>query len=263
MLISEENSLTLLGKQIFVKKIIPEGKVWRPDEPVLILLHEGLGSITQWKDFPERVSKQCNCQILLYDRPGYGRSEEVKTPRNLDYLHHEAAFLNDLVHYFSLKQYYLLGHSEGGSIALIHAAEKPEGLRKVITLAANTRYEDKMLASITEVVETYEQTGSKLKQALEKHHGNKTDTVFYAWSKVWTAPFFSVWNIRKALQQINVPVLAVHGEDDQYSSSLQTDLIQENISSAKIVSMQQCSHHPHVDYPDAVTALICDFLKKS
>jgi pimeloyl-ACP methyl ester carboxylesterase len=263
MLYSEENSLSLSGKQIHVKKMIPEGNVWNPDEPVLILLHEGLGSITQWKDFPERLAEKCGYQVLLYDRPGYGSSEEVTTPRKLDYLHHEAAFLNDLVRYFSLKHYFLLGHSEGGSITLIHAAGNPEGLHKVITLAANTRYEDKMLPAITEVVKTYEQTGSKLKQALEKHHGRKTDTVFYAWSKVWTAPFFSVWNIRKELKQIRVPVMAIHGDNDQYSSSLQTDLIKENIPSAEIVSIKKCSHHPHVDHPDAVTALICDFLKKA
>ena len=261
MISSEEFIVSVSGKEIYVRKMIPEGNT--VTDPYLVFLHEGLGSITQWKDFPERIAEACGTNVLLYDRLGYGRSADTDSVRKRDYLHLAAEVLNHLIRELSLKEYSLLGHSEGGSIALIHASYHPEGLQKVITLAANTCYEDKMLSAIREVEKVYEQPGSKMKQALEKHHGKKTDAMFYAWSKIWTDPFFKVWNIGEEMKKITVPVLAIHGEEDQYSSSLQTDLIKECIPPARIVRIQQCSHHPHFDHAGEVTALICDFLKKS
>lgn len=261
MIPSEERLVSVSGKEVLIRKIIPEGKDVR--DPWLIFLHEGLGSVTQWKEFPQRLAEECGVNVVLYDRPGYGRSEAVTTQRKLNYLHQEADFLYEFIQTLDIKKFALLGHSEGGSIALIFASRRPEGLQKVITLAANTRFEDKMLPSITEVRNAYEQPGSKLRQALEKHHGDKTDAVFYRWSKTWTAPFFKAWNIREELKQITVHLLAVHGDNDQYSSSVQMDQIAAFVPSAQTVMIQQCSHHPHVDHPGKVTALVCDFLKTS
>ncbi|MBN2615841.1 MAG: alpha/beta hydrolase [Bacteroidales bacterium] len=261
MFSSEESVVSVSGKEVFIRTIIPAGN--NGNGAYLIFLHEGLGSITQWKDFPERIAEECNVNVLLYDRPGYGRSASSQNVRQRGYLHLEAEFLTQLIQELSLKQYSLLGHSEGGSIALIQASYHPDGLQRVITLAANTRFEDKMLSTIREAELVYGQAGSKLKQALEKHHGSKTDSMFYAWSRIWTAPFFREWNIKNELKKVTVPLLAIHGENDPYSSSLQTDLIKECTSSAQIVRIQQCSHHPHFDHPGKVTALICDFLKSS
>lgn len=261
MIFEEEKFLSFAGKEVFIKRIVPKNN--DQSDPYLIFMHEGLGSSAQWKDFPSKIASECSVNVLLYDRLGYGKSGNISSKRKLDYLNREAEFLSILIKKLSLKEYCLLGHSEGGSIALIYASKHPEGLKKVITLSANTKVEDKMIPSIQEVMRSYEQQGSKLKQALMKYHGGKTDDVFYRWSKTWTAPFFSSWNIRQNLTQIQVPVLAIHGDDDVYTSMIQIKQIADCIPTSERVILKKCSHHPHFDYPEKVTALICDFLKKN
>jgi len=250
--------------RLFTRKLIPDGEQWKGGNPVVIFLHEGLGSVDQWKEFPKRFLEKCHLPVLLYDRLGYGKSSPRKEKRGLDYIHREEELLDLLIRKLSLKEYYLLGHSEGGSLALIHAARHPEGLQKVITLSANTQNEPCITPGIESVRKQYEKPGSKLKQALQKYHGDHCDDVFYAWCDTWTADFFQSWNIKATLSRVQVPVLAFHGRNDQYTSLQQVENIRRLISGEKDIHiLDHCSHHPHFDYPREVLAAICDFMKLS
>lgn len=248
-------------ERFFVRKMIPENKTVAEEDPVVIFLHEGLGSVDQWKDFPERFSRECGLPLLLYDRLGYGKSSPRKEKRALDYLHREEKRLQSLIRKLSLKRYILLGHSEGGSLAIIHAAQHPEGLLKVITLSANTQEEPCITPGIEKVRREYEKPASKLKSALEKYHGDRCDAVFYAWCDTWTAPFFQVWNIKPELEKIRVPILSIHGRNDQYTSLQQISNIARLVPSEKqTVILDACGHHPHFDHPEKVMQAICAFL---
>ncbi len=259
-MVVEDEFVELSGIRLFTRKLIPENH-WSNNKPVVIFLHEGLGSVSQWKDFPGKFIRECNLPVLLYDRQGYGKSSPLTEKRGLDYIHKEAKLLEHLIRFFSLKKYYLLGHSEGGSLALIHAAHHPEGLIKVITLSANTQEEPCITPGIENVRKQYEEPASKLKQALRKYHGARCDAVFYAWCDTWTAGFFQNWNIREELKEIQVPVLAFHGRNDQYTSLQQVENIRRLVPERKeIYVLNQCSHHPHFDYPEKVLTAVCNFI---
>ena len=260
-MLSKELFVSLSGINLFVKKVYQEEDT-NPQLPVMVFLHEGLGSIDQWKGFPEKLVKATGYPALVYDRLGYGKSSPLTEKRELDYIHKEELLLRKLLHQLKIKSYFLIGHSEGGSLVLIHAAQHPAGLIKVVTLAANTKFEAKVKPSILSVMMDYEKPNSKLKQALSKYHGDKTDAVFYAWSKTWTSNFFTSWNIIDELKQIEVPLLAFHGKNDQYTSLVQIENIREYVSGPKRLHiMDNCSHHPHFDHEKKVIEAINDFLK--
>ncbi len=247
--------------RLFTRMLLPVNGEADTGLPVAVFLHEGLGSVSQWKDFPERFVRACGLPVLLYDRLGYGKSSPRLEERRLDYLHREEELLSDLIGKLSLKKYYLLGHSEGGSLALIHAARHPSGLLKVITLSANTQEEPCITPEIEKVRIEYEKPGSKLKKALQKYHGIHCDEVFYAWCDTWTAGFFQSWNIKKELKLIQVPVLAFHGRNDQYTSLQQVENIRQLVPGQKEIHvLDHCSHHPHFDYPAKVVEVICHFI---
>jgi len=255
----EEFYVTVGDVRLYCEKRTPPKS--EPEKPVVLFLHEGLGSVRQWKDFPEKFIQMCKQPVLLYDRVGYGKSTPQKAKRGLDYLHREEEVLTRLIRKLNVKNYILLGHSEGGSLALIHAARHPEGLQKVITLSANTQEEPCITPGIEKVRELYEKADSKLKQALQKYHGTQCDAVFYAWCDTWTAPFFQQWNILPELKQIRVPVLAFHGRADQYTSLRQIENIRNHIPGKKeIFILSGASHHPHFDFPEKVLNAICAFL---
>ena len=261
-MLCQELFVPLSGINLFVKKLFP-GETVDAELPVMVFLHEGLGSVNQWKDFPEKIVKATGFPAIVYDRLGYGKSSPLLETRGLDYIHKEEKLLNQLLAALHIKSYFLVGHSEGGSLALIHAAQHPKGLLKTVTLSANTMNEAKIKPSILEVVKTYEKQDSKLKTALQKYHGDKTDSVFYAWSKTWTADFFSQWNIIEALKQIEVPLLAFHGRNDQYTSLQQIGNISEFVSAPKTIHvLDQCSHHPHFDHEETVIKAMKEFFER-
>ncbi len=255
--------VSVKDKRFFVREILPEGITDFSQTAVVIFLHEGLGSVGQWKDFPEAFLKKCPMPVLLYDRLGYGKSSPRQEKRGLNYLHLEEKWLGLILQKLDIHRYYLLGHSEGGSLAFIHAAKHPPGLLKVITLSANTEEEPCITPGIEAVRMQYEKPDSKLKQALRKYHGDRCDDVFYAWCDTWTASFFQSWNIKKELTAVQVPVLAFHGRNDQYTSLRQVENIRKGVSSPKEIRiLDACGHHPHLDHPDQVLDAVCRFLKK-
>ncbi len=227
--------------------------------PVLVFLHEGLGSATQWRDFPARVCAATGCAGLVYDRLGYGRSPALRHARTVHYLHHYAfdELPAVLARHVAGRDYLLVGHSDGGSIALIHAAEQPAGLRGIVTLAAHVIVEEVTLAGIRAARVAYAE--GKLR-GLARHHGDKTDTIFRAWADTWLQPAFAHWDIRYLLPSIACPVLALQGSADQYGTVAQLDAIAAGAQQARVRMLEGCGHSPQQDQGALVTELIRAFL---
>ncbi|HRP40482.1 MAG TPA: alpha/beta hydrolase [Chitinophagales bacterium] len=213
--------------------------------PTIIFLHDSLGCIELWRDFPEKLSALTRCNVLVYDRQGYGKSCPFSyAKRDNDYMEWEADILNELLSFWNIQNVILFGHSDGGSIALIAAGKYPEKIRGVITEGAHVFVEDITLSGIKDTVKLYETTN--LKSKLEKYHGTKTDTMFWAWAATWQTEEFRTWNIEKFLPLIQCPTLVIQGENDEYGTLLQVEKIISQISgkSAKLI-VPEVGHSPH------------------
>lgn len=248
--------LQLGDKQIAVKSVYPS-TISREDI-VLVFLHEALGSIAQWKLFPEQIGNALQVKGIVYEREGYGQSSPLKEDRSTDYLHKYALEeLPDVLDALlpSDKKVVLVGHSDGASIALLYAAKYPQRVAGVVSMAAHVIVEDVTLAGIAPAVTAYQQ--GKL-DGLRKFHGDKTERLFYAWANTWNLPAFRSWNICQDIAAIQCPVLAIQGDLDQYGTELQLDLIQSSVLNGKVekVMISRCNHHPHLDKPVEVEAKI-------
>jgi pimeloyl-ACP methyl ester carboxylesterase len=250
------NFIRVAGKEIYYEMIFPECR--KPGTPFLVFLHEGLGSIRQWKDFPEAIGKKVHCPVLVYDRYGYGRSEAFAESRTSDYLYTEAfVFLPELLNSLQItEKVILIGHSDGGSIALLYASRYSENVLGLITEADHLFCEEITIAGIKKAVIDYKE--GKLKSSLLKFHGDKTDSVFYGWRDVWTAEQNKEWNIEHFLPSIICPVLAIQGKDDYYGSEKQLLSKKNNISGpVEIMFIDDCGHIPHFQ---AIRVVKCKML---
>ncbi len=231
--------------------------------PVILFLHEGLGSIAQWKSYPETVCKNTGFTGLVYDRQGYGSSSGLSEKRDHRYLHNyalqELPFIIDSL-VANNRALHLYGHSDGGSIALIYGSEHPNRISSIITEAAHVIVEDITLDGIKPVVDLFEK--GNLKDKLSIYHGDKTTTTFYAWSDTWHLKRFRDWNITQGLSNISVPILAIQGTEDEYGSEEQLDLIVDH-SSGKVhkLFIDKCGHAPHKQQTSVVLEAVTKFLK--
>ncbi len=232
--------------------------------PVILFLHEGLGSIAQWKSFPEKLCELSGFSGLVYDRQGYGKSSKLSSKRDHRYLHNYAleelpVIIDSLIS--QERELYIYGHSDGGSIALIYAAQYPEKVSGVITEAAHVIVEDITLAGIKPVVTLFEQ--GSLSSKLEVYHGDKTKEIFYAWSDTWHLKRFREWDITEGLKSIVNPVLAIQGVEDEYGTELQLDLIVEKCSgNTDKLFIKECGHAPHKQQQQIVLNAVTKFLKQ-
>ena len=223
----------------------------------LVLLHEGLGSVAQWKDIPLWLFENTNFNILVYDRSGYGRSSSVAHDYPKEYGRYEAKYvLHQLLLSLNIKSCSVFGHSDGGTIALLFAAYYPQIVNQVITEAAHVIIEDISREGISKVREIYT---DKLQKPLTRYHGKNTNWVFYHWADTWLNTDFHDWNMIEDLQQIKCPVLAIQGDVDEYGSMEQLNLIEQH-SNAHIELIKKCGHHPHFQHRDEVLGLITRFL---
>lgn len=231
-----------------------------PQRPWLVFLHEGLGCTAMWSDFAERLCALSGCRGLLYDRRGHGRSPATDVPRTLHYLH--AAALQELpdvlARLIAGQPYLLIGHSDGGSIALLHAAERAPLLRAAITVAAHVFVEPMTLDGIRRAVEAW-QLG-KL-QGLARYHGERSTALFEAWSQTWLSPWFRHWNIEYLLPAIRCPLLVLQGCDDQYGSAAQVERIVEQVGGrSEAAFIEDCGHVPHREALPQTLALMSRFI---
>lgn len=249
------------GHRLHAERIEP-GSVTRGTEgTTLVFLHEGLGSVGQWRDFPSLLSEKTGLPALVYDRWGYGNSEPFTLPRPAGYLHDEAiASLPAVLEACGIASSILVGHSDGGSIALIHAATRPEAVRAVITEAAHVFVEDVTLEGIREAVKVYASTD--LGRRLARYHGDKTDLVFRGWADTWLSPEFRDWNIEEYLPGVRCPILIIQGIDDQYGTPSQVDAIRRQVSGRAVPMLVRCGHIPHAEAKEEVLEAMAGFIRK-
>ncbi|MFT5219367.1 MAG: pimeloyl-ACP methyl ester carboxylesterase [Planctomycetota bacterium] len=231
-----------------------EGLEDSPEEgykPLVVFLHEGLGSRAMWKDFPARLCHACGCRGLVYSRPGYGRStaREVDQHWQPNFMHAQAhrvlpALFKALGIDTALHPPLLFGHSDGGSIALLYAARFPRQVAGLILLAPHILVEDISIASIKLARKAYLDTD--LKQKLGRYHEN-VDSAFWGWNDIWLSPAFRDWSIEDELVKIRCPILAVQGVDDAYGTLEQIHGIARRVAQTEIIALKNCGHSPHRD----------------
>ncbi len=226
--------------------------------PALVLLHEGLGSVAMWRDFPSRLAHATGCDALVYSRYGYGKSDPLTAPREVRYMHDEAlSVLPELLDELAIARPILVGHSDGGSIALIHAGTRIRPVAAVVTLAAHVLVEDISVQSIAAAKVAYETTDLRTK--LARYHAD-VESAFWGWNRIWLHPEFRAWNIEAYLPAIACPVLAIQGEDDEYGTMEQMRRIGALVPDVELLELEDCRHSPHKDQPqttlDAITRFV-------
>jgi pimeloyl-ACP methyl ester carboxylesterase len=229
-------------------------------KPALVFLHEGLGSIRQWREFPAKVAEATGCRALVYDRYGYGQSDVLQEEkRSIRYMHDEALHsLPEVLKNLGIESPILVGHSDGASIALIHAGAGFE-VRAVATLAPHVFIEDICVASIAAAAQTFETTD--LPARLGRNHRNVRKT-FYGWADVWREGDFKRWDIRaEYLRNIRCPVLAIQGYDDEYGTMAQLDEIERHVAGpCRLLKLEACGHSPFRDQPERTLRAVRSFI---
>jgi len=227
--------------------------------PLIVFLHEGLGSVSMWRDFPAKLCAAAGCRGLVYSRPGYGRS----TPREPD-----ERWLNDFMHRQAFEVLpallqalqvteppWLLGHSDGGSIALLHATRYP--VAGTLVMAPHIVVEDLSITSIEGARKAYETTD--LRQRLARHHDDP-DSAFWGWNGIWLDPAFRAWDISEEIATIRSPLLAMQGLDDEYGTLEQIRGIARHVPQTRLLEIPHCGHSPHRDQPQAVIDAVTTFI---
>lgn len=230
--------------------------------PLIIFLHEGLGSTSLWRDWPEQACQALQCRGLVYSRYGYGQStpRQPGEPRTLRYMHDEAGHdLPSLLTALGLdkEKPVLYGHSDGGSIALIYAAQFPDQVSGIAVAAPHIFVEDITIRGIADARALYESTD--LRERLGRHHRDP-DSVFRSWNDTWLMPEFKQWNIESLLDRIHCPVLAIQGEDDEYGTLDQIEGIQRRAPQTRLCIIPNCGHSPHRDASDTVVRELGTFI---
>jgi len=215
------------------------------DRPTLVMLHEGLGSIAMWRDFPQRLAHATVSRVVVYSRYGYGNSAPLQEPRNVRYMHDEALVaLPELLDKLEIVRPILVGHSDGASIALIHAGGADRPVAGVVAMAPHVVVEDISIASIAAARDAYAATD--LRARLARYHAD-VDGAFRGWNDIWLHPDFRAWSIEEYLPRIGCPVLAIQGEDDEYGTMQQLMKIGAAVRDVDLVKLEDCRHSPHRD----------------
>ncbi len=235
-----------------------------PGDPVIVFLHEGLGSVAMWKDFPRKLAERTGCGALVYSRYGYGKSDGLTAPFGPYFMHREALdALPDLLAKLKIERPILFGHSDGASIALIYAGthHSSDGYapRGVIVLAPHVFIEEVAITSIRATQRNYD--SGKLRERLARYH-HDADSTFRAWSEIWLRPSFRAWNIEEFLPKIACPILAIQGWDDEYGTMEHLERIARLSRDVEVLKLENCRHSAHFDQPEAVLEASARFIAK-
>lgn len=245
--------------RIEYRRIAPE----RRDAPLVVFLHEGLGSVAMWKDFPDRLCDEGGFRGLVFSRPGYGRS----TPRapgetwDVDFMHRQAReVLPAFFEAIGLREKsWLFGHSDGASIALLYASMHPQRVAGLVVLAPHVFVEDLTVANIEKARIAYLETD--LPQKLGRYHDDP-DSAFWGWNRIWLHPPFRQWNIEAELDSIRCPVLAVQGLGDEYGTLRQIRAIAARVPGTELLEIADCGHSPHRDQPGTAIVAAVSFMER-
>ena len=230
--------------------------------PTIVLLHEGLGCVKLWNDFPQKLAQATGHGVFAYSRAGYGQSDPAQLPRPIDYMTREAVdVLPDVLEAIGFEQGVLLGHSDGASIAAIYAGSVEDmRVRGIVLMAPHFFTEEMGLASIVASRDAY--TEGDLRAKLGKSHKNP-DNAFWGWNDAWTDPAFKNWNIEEVIDYLRIPVLAIQGAGDQYGTLAQIRALEERLySPLDEVILDDCGHLPHREQPQKTLQAITEFVKR-
>ena len=226
--------------------------------PTIVMLHEGLGSVSHWKDFPGLLAHATGAGVFLYSRYGHGGSDALQESRPVTYMHHEAqVVLPEILQKAGIARPLLLGQSDGASIAILYAGIFPGAAAGLILEAPHVFVEDLTVASIAQSRVLYQQTD--LPRRLGRYHAD-VDALFWGWNNIWLDPRFRDWNIESYLDAIRCPVLVLQGTQDEYGTRAQVEAIQRRISSASAILLDDCKHAPHRDQSEATLSAIGHFI---
>lgn len=261
--------VTAAGRRIEYVRIVPARRDAEPlrsghsgrsssAPPTLVFLHEGLGSVAMWKDFPAAVAAATGCEAIVFSRAGYGHSDGITDPRPVTYMHDEALVdLPALLDALEVTRPVLVGHSDGGSIALIHAAASGRPVLALVLMAPHVMVEDLSVNSIAKAKVAYETTD--LRSKLARYHAD-VDGAFWGWNRIWLDPAFRRWDITRYLPRLRCPVLAIQGEDDEYGTMAQIERIAEAVPGTELVKLPSCGHSSHRDQPKVTIETIARFV---
>jgi len=230
--------------------------------PTLVFLHEGVGCVSSWGSFPERLINRTGLSGLVYSRAGYGKSDPAPLPRPTDFMDDEAEVLARLLEQLEIQESILMGHSDGASIALICASrDDATSVRGLVLEAPHVFTEPSGLESIAEIAEVYRTT--ELRARLARHHGTNTDIAFWGWNDVWLHPDFRAWNIEVVLPAIRVPMLLIQGNEDQYGTWQQIEAIQRGAGGpVEVLAVRDCGHAPHREQAELTLGAMAEFIQQ-
>jgi pimeloyl-ACP methyl ester carboxylesterase len=248
--------VSVQGRSLEVQRISGRSR----QTPELVFLHEGLGSVSHWRDFPARVADTTGSPVTVYSRYGCGNSDLLTEPRAVSYMHDEALHaLPDLLAQLHIENPILVGHSDGASIALIYAGAH-DRVRGMVLLAPHVFVEEPSVASIAEAKTSFESTD--LAEKLARHHRDAART-FWGWNDIWLHPDFRRWNIEEFLPRITCPILAIQGLDDQYGTMAQVQaIVRQSGGPVEILPLAECRHSPQRDQAEATVVAIAKFVKQ-
>jgi pimeloyl-ACP methyl ester carboxylesterase len=257
-----------IGSPVQVFKVLVQGhnlEVQRipgrdREAPELVFLHEGLGSVSHWRDFPARVGEATGAAVTVYSRYGSGQSDVLIESRGVRYMHDEAlAALPELLAKLEIENPILVGHSDGGSIALIYAGAQ-DCVRGLVLLAPHVFVEDLSVASIANAKVEFEATN--LAEKLGRHHRD-VERTFWGWNDIWLHPSFRSWNIEEYLPRITCPILVIQGVDDQYGTMAQAGAIRKQARGpVEVLALEDCRHSPQRDQPHLTLEAASAFVRK-
>ena len=251
--------ITVAGEKLQVRLLRPEGLGSDDNLPTLVFLHDGLGSIAQWRDFPEALANVTGLPALIYDRCGSGGSDPSSDPGDKSHFDRETARFTELLRVCNIERPILVGHSDGATIALQFAAAEPKWPLGVVSLAAHLFAEEETLGEIRRAGERYRNDG--LREKLMRFHGDKTDRLFATWSAVWEDALSSDWNVEEHLKTVLCPVLALQGDRDEYGTLRQLQAVAVGVSGpCTRLILPGCGHFPHLTVSVETLAALNPFI---
>lgn len=257
----EDRNLVAGGRRLRARTLLPPGSAGLDRGPALVLLHEALGCITQWGHFPEELVRATGLPALVYDRYGHGHAERLQGPRPLDYLEREALeTLPGILAAFGIRAPILYGHSDGGTIALLHGAAFPGIPMALVCEAHHVFLEETTARGLRRAAEAY--ASGRLRDRLARLHGDNLDALFRGWNDVWLAPERRDWDITARLDAIQAPVLMIQGEKDEYGSAAQIEAVASRVQGpAETLLIPGCGHAPHHESRALVLERVAGFLQ--